>query len=147
MIQTCRFGLLNWEDEGSYKFSGRFISDGKDKLLLFELSEPVVTKTVTQVIVPEEPDNSETDESAEKEELVLSETLRVYPPSWADSFGEPVLSMAHVSVLEQKHYAGEWDVLRPATELEEMNIFTADNLAELMREAETIMEGWMKQDE
>ena len=146
-LSRTLFGLLNWEDEGGYKFSGRFISDGKDKLLLFELSEPVVTKTVTQVIVPEEPDNSETDESAEKEELVLSETLRVYPPSWADSFGEPVLSMAHVSVLEQKHYAGEWDVLRPATELEEMNIFTADNLAELMREAETIMEGWMKQDE
>ena len=29
-------------------------------------------------------------------------------------------------------------------ELEEMNIFTAEKLDELMKEAETIMEGWKK---
>ena len=47
-------------------------------------------------------------------------------------------------VLEQRHYAGDWDVLRPAKELKEMNIFTADELDQLMMEAETIMEGWTK---
>ena len=35
-------------------------------------------------------------------------------------------------------------MLRPATELEEMNIFTAVQLDQLMAEAETIMEGWAK---
>jgi hypothetical protein len=44
----------------------------------------------------------------------------------------------------QQHYAGDWDVLRPATELEDMNTFTAYKLAALMKEAETIMEGWKK---
>lgn len=33
-------------------------------------------------------------------------------------------------------------VFRPATEIEEMNIFTAESLNELLREAEKIMEGW-----
>ena len=42
----------------------------------------------------------------------------------------------------QEHYAGNWDVFRPATEIEEMNIFTAESLNELLREAEKIMEGW-----
>lgn len=146
-LSRALFDLMNWEDEGSHKFNGKFISDGKDKLLLFELAKPIVTKTVIQVIVPDEPDAEEGDETKEKEEIVPTETLRVYLPSWADPFGEPVASMAHVSVLDHKHYAEDWDVIRPATELEEMNIFTAENLAELMGEAETIMEGWTKQDE
>ena len=54
------------------------------------------------------------------------------------TFGVPV------SYLEQHHYAGDWDVLRPAKELEDMNTITADRLAALMKEAETIMEGWTK---
>ena len=32
--------------------------------------------------------------------------------------------------------------LRPATELEEINIISAVQLDQLMKEAETIMEGW-----
>lgn len=138
------FDLQPWEEGGKYKFKGQYITDGKSKLLVFELDEPVITKTVEQVVVPDEP---ETDESGATEEIVVKETVTVYPPSWATSFGTPITSIAHVSLLEQKHYAGDWDVLRPATEIEEMNIFTADKLAELMKEAETIMEGWAKQNE
>lgn len=47
-----------------------------------------------------------------------------------------------MGILRQEHYAGNWDVFRPATEIEEMNIFTAESLNELLREAEKIMEGW-----
>ena len=70
--------------------------------------------------------------------------LFIYPPSWTASFGVPISSIVHGAVLEQHHYAGDWDVLRPAKELAEMNIFTADQLDQLMKEAETIMEGWTK---
>ena len=86
----------------------------------------------------------EVDEEATAEEIVIQETVRVYPPAWTSSFGVPVSSYDHASVLVQQHYAGDWDVLRPATELEDMNTFTADKLAALMKEAETIMEGWKK---
>ena len=43
--------------------------------------------------------------------------------------------------------AGNWDVLRPAAEIEEMNTFTADGLNALLHEAEEIMEGWTEIDE
>ena len=76
--------------------------------------------------------------------IVIREQVRVYPPSWTASFGVPISSIIHGAVLEQHHYAGDWDVLRPAKELAEMNIFTADQLDQLMKEAETIMEGWTK---
>ena len=50
------------------------------------------------------------------------------------------------SLLQQKHYAGNWDVLRPAAEIEEMNTFTVENLNTLLHEAEEIMEGWTDTD-
>lgn len=132
------FDMMSWEDEGQYRFSGEFKVQGENKLLLFELGEPVITKTVEQIVVPEEAEEDEDATEAEHEEIVIREKVRVNPPSWATSFGIPV------SYLEQHHYAGDWDVLRPAKELEDMNIITADRLAVLMKEAETIMEGWTK---
>ena len=130
------FDMMSWEDEGQYRFSGEFKVQGDNKLLLFELGEPVITKTVEQIVVPEEAE--EDADKTEHEEIVIREKVRINPPSWATSFGVPV------SYFEQRHYAGDWDVLRPAKELEEMNIITADRLAALMKEAETIMEGWKK---
>jgi hypothetical protein len=142
---------MNWEDDSRYQFRGQIIKNNEEKLLLFELEEPVVTRKVTRVLVSSDSDASSAEgpeNSTERaEELVLTETVKVYPPSWAESFGRPLTSLASVSLLNQVHYAGDWDVLRPARELEEMNIFTADSLANLMEEAETIMEGWVKHNE
>lgn len=131
------FDMMSWEDEGQYRFSGEFKVQGENKLLLFELGEPVITKTVEQIVVPEDAEEEESTE-VEHEEIVIREKVRINPLSWATSFGVPV------SYLEQHHYAGDWDVLRPAKELEDMNTITADRLAALMKEAETIMEGWTK---
>ena len=130
--------LVNWDDDIKYILRGQYISQGDQKLLVFELDEPVIIKTEGQMLVPEKSEE-EQDGDAGVEEIVIKETVRVYPPSWLSSFGKPV-----ASVLVQQHYSGEWDVLRPATEIEEMNTFTADKLAVLMKEAETIMEGWKK---
>ena len=134
------FSLMSWEDEGKYVFSGQYIQRGEQKLLVFELAEPVVTKTVEQIVIPEEPEDDEN----QPEEIVIKETVRVYPAAWTSTFGTPISSMAHVSLLEQRHYAGDWDVLRPATELAELNLLTQDKLDELLKEAESIMEGWAK---
>lgn len=129
------FDMMGWEKGAKYRFKGQFISKGEGRLLLFELDEPVVTRTETQVVVPETPEE-------EKEEIVMKETIRSYPAIWQSSFGDPITYISHVNVLESLHYAGDWDVLRPAKEIAEMNIFTVDKMAALMREAETIMEGW-----
>ena len=129
------FDMMNWEDGGSYRFSGEFKIQGDNKLLLFELGEPVVTKVKEQII----PSKNQGNELAE--EIVVREKIRVYPDSWGESFGVPV------NLLIQQHYDGDWDVLRPATELKEMNIITAEKLAALRKEAENIIEGWMRADE
>ena len=130
-LSKTLFDLMSWEDEGSYRFSGQFSEQGNNKLLIFELDEPIITKTEEQVVVPEQPD-----EETPAEEIVIREQVRVYPESWSTSFGVPA------KTLVRRHYAGDWDVLRPATEIEELNIFTAEQLLVLRREAEQIIEGW-----
>ncbi len=139
-LSRTLFSLMSWEDEGKYVFRGQFIQQGAQKLLVFELAEPVVTKTVEQIVVPEQPEEAD----SQQEEIVIKETVRIYPAAWTHTFGTPVSCAARVSWLEQRHYAGDWDVLRPATELEELNLLTQDKLDELLKEAESIMEGWAR---
>ena len=44
--------------------------------------------------------------------------------------------------MTQQNYSDDWDVLRPAKVIEEMNMLSSETLSELMEEAEAIMEGW-----
>ena len=131
LIRTL-FDMMSWEDGGQYKFRGEFKIQGNNKLLFFELGEPVITKTVEQIVIPDESDNQE----LEHEEFVIREKVRINPPTWTTSLG------ISVSCLEQHHYAGDWDILRPAKELKELNKITTNRLNELMREAECIVKGW-----
>lgn len=147
------FDVMNWDDETKYRLRGRYLQNGNDHCMLFELDEPEMIRT-EEIIVPLSSDEAasinrnkteqivEQNADAEEETVVVRKTIKVYPPEWADSFGIPINCIARVSVLVQEHYAKNWDVLRPASELEEFNVFTEDSLAELMREAEEIMKGW-----
>ena len=65
---------------------------------------------------------------------------------WESTFGTPITAITHTSVLEQQHYDGDWDVLRPAASVDELNVITPVELIALMREAETIMKGWGEPD-
>ena len=106
---------------------------GDNKLMLFELDEPEMIKIEEIVLPPKE---------EEAEGKTVKQTIYIFPPEWAGTFGQPITSIAQVGILQQEHYAGNWDVLRPAAEIKEMNTFTADGLNALLHEAEEIMEGW-----
>lgn len=134
------FDITSWKEDEKYRFRGQYMENGDEKLLLFELEEPVTLKTVEEVIVPEGPD------AEGKEEIVRTRTIVVYPESWLTTFGDTV-SVTTVSVFEQLRYSVEWDVLRPATEFVERSILSAEKMAGLMQEAEKIMEGWSKPNE
>ena len=141
--------VMDWDIEDRYRFCGEFRQTKDEKLLLFTLDEPVITRTESHVYVPEKADaqdQAETDSEQGSEEVVFTETVKIYPPSWAETFGKPITSVAVVSLLEQMYYAGDWDVFRPAQAIEELSILTKDRLGELMQEAETIIGGWSTDD-
>lgn len=139
--------IVNWSDDSVYKLYGQFIEEGKQKMLLFSLDEPDIIKTQEHVVVPDKPDEDPDCEKGESnnsadDEIVVVEKVRVFPSIWDGSFGVSINNIASGTVLKRVHYSGDWDVLRPAKEIEGMNFITTEQLQELMSEAEQIMEGW-----
>lgn len=134
------FDIMAWEEDTRYRFRGEYVGIGENKMLLFQLDEPEMIKTEEITLPPQEPEQDGTEE--EKEEIVIKKKMMVFPAAWADSFGRPITSLACVNMLEQEHYAGNWDILRPAKEVEDYNLVSSEELKALMQEAERIMEGW-----
>ena len=134
------FDIMEWEEDTRYRFHGEYVGAGENKVLLFQLDEPEMIKTEEITLPPQEPEQDGTEE--EKEEIVIKKKMMVFPAAWADSFGRPITSLACVNMLEQEHYAGNWDILRPAKEVEDYNLVSSEELKALMQEAERIMEGW-----
>ena len=134
------FDIMDWEEDTRYRFRGEYVGAGENKMLLFQLDEPEMIKTEEITLPPQEPEQDGTEE--EQEEIVIKKKMMVFPAAWADSFGRPITSLACVNMLEQEHYAGNWDILRPAKEVEDYNLVSSEELKALMQEAERIMEGW-----
>lgn len=137
-LAKALFDMMEWEEGLKYRFRGQLVEQNDDKLMLFELDEPEMVK-VEEIVLP----SKEQDEEGK----TVKQTIYIFPPEWAGTFGKPITSIAQVGILQQEHYSGSWDVLRPAAEIEEMNTFTADGLNALLHEAEKIMEGWTDTDE
>ena len=155
---------MQWDDEVNYRFRGQYINNGAERYMLFELDEPEMIKTVERLFTSadtedrglnrdeeglpqmKKSDQSEADEQKNSDgDLVLKERVRFYSDEWYDSFGEPVEYLTKVNYLTQHHYAGNWDVLRPAKELPELNVLGSEELLSLEQEAELIIEGWAAQ--
>ena len=117
------FDIMEWEEGLKYRFRGQFVEQGDNKLMLFELDEPEMIK-IEEIVLPSKEE--------EAEGKTVKQMIYIFPPEWAGTFGQPITSIAQVGILQQEHYAGNWDVLRPAAEIKEMNTFTADGLNKLL---------------
>ena len=135
LLQIRPFDIMEWDEDLRYRFRGQFLEQGDNKMMLFAFDEPEMIKVEEIVLPPKE--NTEEDEGE-----TVRKKIYIFPPEWAGTFGQPITSIAQVGILRQEHYAGNWDVFRPASEIEEMNTFTAESLNKLLHEAEKIMEGW-----
>ena len=129
------FDIMEWNEDLRYRFRGQFLEQGDNKMMLFAFDEPEMIKVEEIVLPPKE--NTEEDEGE-----TVKKKIYIFPPEWVGTFGQPITSIAQVGILRQEHYAGNWDVFRPASEIEEMNTFTAESLNKLLHEAEKIMEGY-----
>ena len=140
------FSMMDWDEDVKYRFRGQYIDTGQERFMLFELEEPEMIKVITRVLKEETEEIETTDEeTSNDEEYVLKETVLCYPDSWNETCGRSATEMTKVNVLTQHYYAGDWDVLRPAMELEEFSMLTAEDLRELLMEARTIIERWESQ--
>lgn len=145
LSKSCRglaktlFDIMEWDEDLKCRFRGDYIENEGQKVMLFRLDEPEMVKTENIVLPPAE---AEADDQKETEGRAVKQTIYILPPEWEHTFGRPIDSIAEVSLFEQEHYAGDWDVLRPAKELVEYSTLTSDDLEELLHEARTIIERW-----
>lgn len=150
LSKSCRglaktlFDIMDWVQDLKYRFRGDFIENDDQKVMLFQLDEPEMVKTENIVLPPKE---AETDDRAEIAGRTVKQIINILPPEWEDTFGRPITSIGEINLLEQRHYAADWDVLRPAKELAEYSTLTSEDLEELLHEAEKIIERWPIPDE
>ena len=133
-LAKALFDIMEWDEDLRYRFRGQFLEQGDNKMMLFAFDEPEMIKVEEIVLPPKESTEEDEGETVKKK-------IYIFPPEWAGTFGQPITSIAQVGILRQEHYAGNWDVFRPASEIEEMNTFTAESLNKLLHEAEKILEG------
>ena len=137
------FDMQNWDTDKKYRFRGQFISNGTEKMMLFELDEPEMIQTVVQEIPLQPYEDSDQDQTNENPQaLFLKRKILTYPEEWQGCWGRPADTKSKIGILVQRHYYGDWQVLRPATELEQYNVFSSESMRDLMEEAEQIMKGW-----
>lgn len=145
LSKSCRglamtlFDIMEWDADLKYRFRGDFIENDGQKVMLFRLVEPEMVKTENIVLPPAE---EEADSQEKIEGRTVKHKIYILPPEWERTFGRPIDSIAEVRLFEQKHYAGDWDILRPAKELIEYGTLTLNDLENLLYEARTIIERW-----
>lgn len=133
------FDIMEWDADLKYRFRGDFIENDGQKVMLFRLVEPEMVKTENIVLPPAE---EEADSQEKIEGRTVKHKIYILPPEWERTFGRPIDSIAEVRLFEQKHYAGDWDILRPAKELIEYGTLTLNDLENLLYEARMIIERW-----
>ena len=146
-LAKALFDIFEWDENASYRFRGQFYGNADQKAMIFELDEPEI-ETMVEILLPP-PEHGEENAKAEecqsecadegKEHIVIKQRVRSLPESWQDSFG---VSVEGITVLEQKKDSGDWDVLRPAVEIESMNSLTEKDMNEMLLEAFRIMDQW-----
>ena len=120
---SALFSIADWNPENRYRLCGQYLTDGVSKMLVFDLSEPEIIRTVAkgEIIEDKQPedDSGEMDGTADSEHPEEPEKITVvsvehsYPAEWDGRFG--VYDREHESLtFERIAYQGNWEILRPA---------------------------------
>ena len=135
--KSCRgfsaplYETMGWNEELRYRMRGSFMGDGDNKIMLFDLEEPEIIERVLVEDIPTKPDEPETEERKPKYKNVMTFNCQ-------GVFGNSYDEDTHF--LERVHYAGNWDVLRPAREVFGVNLITESEINALLQEAERIID-------
>ena len=135
--KSCRgfsaplYETMGWNEELRYRMRGSFMGDGDNKIMLFDLEEPEIIERVLVEDIPTKPDEPEIEERKPKYKNVMTFNCH-------GVFGHSYDEDTHF--LERVHYAGNWDVLRPAREVFGVNPITESEINALLQEAERIID-------
>lgn len=151
LSKSCRgfaqplYSLMGWNPVCGYRMRGQYLERDGEKIMLFDLNEPEVTvREEAEEAEPAEVVDEVVESAAEGEEKAEkparkppSKIITLYPLSWADSFGDEA---GKIHLLERVKYSGNWDVLRPAKAVENVQDFTREKVDALMDKAQELID-------
>jgi len=82
-------------------------------------------------------DSTDEEKTAKRPRRTPAKIITLYPLSWTDSFGDEA---DKIHLLERVKYSGDWDVLRPAKTVENVQDFTREKVDALMDKAQELID-------
>ncbi|MCD7825863.1 MAG: recombinase family protein [Clostridiaceae bacterium] len=82
-------------------------------------------------------DSSDEGKPAKRPRRTPAKIITLYPLSWIESFGDEA---DKIHLLERVKYSGDWDVLRPAKTVENVQDFTREKVDALMDKAQELID-------
>lgn len=139
--KSCRglsgplFELMDWDKELKYRMRGEFHGQDGNGIMVFDLDEPeVIERVLVEEELPTQPDET----PDENTDAAKPKYRNVMTFQHGSAFGHRFSEDAFV--LKREHYAGNWDVLRPAREVFGVNPITESEIEVLLTEAEMIID-------
>ena len=141
--------ITGWDTNCRYRLCGQYLSDDVDQVLLFDLTEPEIIRTVS--VAPEDYEcrnegtdvDNKTPESQEdntqQDEMIVIGIETNYPDGWENSFGRQATSSAEW-YFERIQYQDDWEILRPAKYYATAGGVSAEVVFEVQKESEKIIE-------
>ena len=137
-FSTPLYETMSWNEELRYRMRGSFMGDSENKVMIFDLEEPEVVERVLVEDIPTEPDGRGRDREEDREEKSRKPRYKNITTFLHNGVVGPYLD----DYLKRVHYSGDWDVLRPAREVIEVNLVSDERIDGLLMEAEAILERW-----
>ena len=113
------FNIMSWKVDCGYKLYGQFWEQNGDKLLVFDLSDPEITRfeEIEKEIVAVGENGEVLKDPATKESIVSTETVESKILIVPDFWDVPVRSNCNVSdytCLKSEKYKNNWKIMSPA---------------------------------
>ena len=115
--------ITGWEAADKIRLCGQYLSDGETQMLLFDFSEPEITRLVQDEAAMmgvkdiEEAGADDITEGSGPGDSEAAEVVRpekIYPEKWENSFGQNAAIERQIYYYERIRYYGDWEILRPA---------------------------------
>ena len=113
------FNIMSWKVDCGYKLYGQFLEQNGDKLLVFDLSDPEITRfeEIEKEIVAVGENGEVLKDPATEEPIVSTETVESKILIVPDFWDAPVRSNCSVSeytCLKSEKYKSNWKIMSPA---------------------------------
>ena len=145
------YALMDWKADCGYKISGQYLSDGNEQVLIFDLSDPEITRfeqvevrDTADLVSDEDCDcihmnddchHDVNDDDSETE--FIERRILLFPENWGRMCG----SGENIYLFNQfREYSENWKIMVPTVVYRHCGNVSAETMQQVCMEAEELLE-------